>query len=81
MPRTSRFIEVTRVALLRWVGAGLLVVAGCSPPEYGSVKAPAELSRGAKLGYGPSAKAGTSPPGPGQFRAAPKTRPGRRRSG
>jgi hypothetical protein len=81
MPMPAWFIKVARVASIISLGIGLLVVVSCGPPEAGSVKLPAELRQGAKLGYGPSAKAGTSPPAPGQFRVTPKTKPGRRRSG
>ena len=82
MTRSAGRIEVARFRLLIPLGLGLLVVAGCGPPEAGTVKLPAELRQGARLGYGPgAAKAGMSPPGPGQFRVEPKTKPGRRRGG
>jgi len=61
MPRTSRFIEVTRVALLGWVGAGLLVVAGCSPSEYGSVKVPRGAEPGGQAGVWPECEGGDEP--------------------
>ena len=82
MPRLAWFVKGARFALLPALGIGLLVVAGCGPPEAGTVKLPAELRQGAKLRYGPgAAKAGMSPPRPGQFRVEPKTKPGRRRRG
>jgi hypothetical protein len=82
MPMSSRFLKVVRIAPILSLGLGLLLVAGCGPPEAGSVKLPAELSRGAKPGYGPgAAKAETRQLGPGQFRVEPKTKPGRRRGG
>jgi hypothetical protein len=79
LPKSSSFIKTLRVARLAWCGAGLLAAAGCGPPELGSVKLPAELSRGAKPAYGPgAAKAGLRQLGPGQFQVAQKTKPGRR---
>jgi hypothetical protein len=82
MPRLAWFGKAARFARLPALGIGLLVVAGCGPPEAGSVKLPAELRQGAKPGYGPvGAKAATRPLGVGLFRVEPKTKPGRRRGG
>jgi hypothetical protein len=82
MPRSDWFVKAARSAPILSLGLGLLVVAGCGPPERGSVKGPAELGWRAKLGYGPgAAKAGVRPLGPGQFQVAPKTKPGGRRRG
>jgi hypothetical protein len=80
MPISAWFSKLALwVPVVIW-GIGLLVVAGCGPPELGSVKLPAEVSQGAKLGFGPNAaKAGTRPLGPVQVGVAPKTKPGRRR--
>jgi len=73
---------VARFVLNVSLGLGVPVVAGCDPPELGSVKLSDELTPGAKSAYGPvGAEAGTRLLGPGQFRVAPKTRPGRRRRG
>jgi hypothetical protein len=79
MPISSRSLKMARVAAILSLGTGLLLVAGCGPPELGSVKVPAELRRGARLRYGPGAsRPGTVSPSPGQFPPAPKAKPGRR---
>ena len=73
MPRSSCYIKAARFAPILGLGAGSLLGAGCGPPERGSVKPPAELSRGAKPGYDPGrAKAGLQPAIPGKFQPAPK---------
>jgi hypothetical protein len=77
MPRSTRFVKVVRLAPILSLGIGLLVVAGCGPPEAGSVKLPEELRRGTKPRYGPGAvKAGTRLLGPGQSRAEASKPPG-----
>ena len=82
MTTSAQLIELSRNAWPIASGIGVLVVVGCGPPEAGSVKLPEELKRGTEPGYGPGmVKAGMSPPGSGQFRVEPKTKPGRRRGG
>jgi hypothetical protein len=73
MPMSSWFIKVARIAPILSLGLGLLVVAGCGPPEAGSVKLPADFKRSGPMGYGPAASKGTSSGlAPGQFRPEPR---------
>jgi hypothetical protein len=70
-----------RVAVMGLSGAVLLAASGCGNSDLGSIKVPAELSRGAKAGYGPDAtRPGTGSLSPGQFRPppSPKKRSSRR---
>jgi hypothetical protein len=80
MPMSAGLIKVARSAGLIALGVGLFVVAGCGPPEAGSVKLPESFKRSGLRTFGPAASEGPSPGvGPGDFRPAPKTKPGRRR--
>jgi hypothetical protein len=75
MPMTSRFLGMTRIALLGWAGVGLLVVTACGPPEAGSVKLPENFKPSGPMSYGPAGLKGTAPSlGPGDFRPAPPPR-------
>jgi hypothetical protein len=77
MPMSARFIEVVRFARLISLGLGLFAVAGCGPPEAGSVKLPESFKRSGPRAYGPAASEGPSPGvGPGQFRPEPPRRAG-----
>ena len=53
MPRSSSVIKAARFAPIVWLGAGWFLGAGCGPSERGSVKVPAELSRGGQAGGWP----------------------------
>jgi hypothetical protein len=82
MPTSSWCIKVAHIAPIVSLGIGLLVVAGCGPPETGSIKLPEGLKRPGPKGYRPVAsQAGSPGPAPSRFAPPPKTRPGRRRGG
>jgi hypothetical protein len=82
MPISSRLLTVACFARVVSLGAGLLAVAGCGPPEAGSVEVPEHLQRSGPMTIGPAISKGTSPSlGPGDFRPAPKPQAGRRRGG
>jgi hypothetical protein len=81
MPTSAWLNAAARVATMVLSGAVLLGASGCGNSELGSIKVPAELSRGARAGYGPGAtRPGTGNLSPGQFlpAPAPKKRPRRR---
>ena len=79
MPASVGIRNVARFASTLSLGLGLLVVAGCGPPEAGSIKPPADFKRPGRMGYGPGVSQGAPPaPTPGQFGPAParaKTNP------
>ena len=79
MPASVGIRIVARFASTLSLGLGLLVVAGCGPPEAGSIKPPADFKRPGRMGYGPGVSQGLPPaPTPGQFGPAPagaKTNP------
>jgi hypothetical protein len=82
MPMSARFIEVARFARLIALGLGLLFLAGCGPPEAGSVKLPESFPRSGPKAFGPAASEGPSPGvGPGQFRPEPPRRAGTKARG
>ena len=81
MSKSSQFLTAARFAPIVSLGLGLLVVAGCGPPEAGSIELPEELKRSGPMGYGPTASKGASPGlGPGDFRPAPKAATAKARS-
>ena len=55
MPASVGIRNVARFASTLSLGLGLLVVAGCGPPEAGSIKLPADFKRPGRMGYGPGA--------------------------
>jgi hypothetical protein len=70
----SHCIERARIALMAGCGAVLLAIAGCGPPEAGSVKLPEDLKRSGATVYGPaSSKGATASLGPGDFQPMPKS--------
>ena len=72
MPASVGIRIVARFASTLSLGLGLLVVAGCGPPEAGSIKPPAYFKRPGHMGYGPGVSQGLPPaPTPGQFGPAP----------
>jgi hypothetical protein len=72
MPASPGIRNVARFASILSLGLGLLVVAGCGPPEAGSIKPPADFKRPGHTGYGPGVSQGAPPaPTPGQFGPAP----------
>jgi hypothetical protein len=77
MPVSARFSQMARFVRLVVLGAGLVAMTGCGPPEVGSIKLPESLKRSGKPGYGPpAAKGGPTSLRPGDFRAAPAPRRG-----
>jgi hypothetical protein len=71
MPLSTRLVKRARFApVISW-GVGLLVVAGCGPPELGSIQLPENLKRSGPMVHGPAASNKTAPSlGPGDFRPA-----------
>jgi hypothetical protein len=74
MPSSAVFSRTAPFTAILSLGIGLLVVAGCGPPEAGSVNLPESMRRSGRMGYGPAMSKGMSPSlGPGDFRGMAKT--------
>jgi hypothetical protein len=75
MPACARLSPTARFARLVVLGAGLVVMTGCGPPEVGSIKLPESLKRSGNPRAGsPAAMQSPTRLGPGDFRVAPAPR-------